>query len=345
MFYSLYQDFQNPILTRDLKRFLLLKLALGVAIYLLLIISGLEYPFNFHDFASLYRTCNSININIGFAQFVCIVNVQSITEPIPIFLSFMLIFASFAIIYSAFFKYLNRKGQLFLLILLLIHPYLLISTFRLTTDIFAMLAVSITVYFIVRNLEFKLSFYLLILILILFRYHLVAIFLPLFCMTLYENLRYEQRINYLNLISLLLILIGLSLSSPYALMFTEHNSGFHPIALMFNIIYLLGFREMVAIDGIAAFLCCNLAWHNLQFAISIGLIILHAIGLAGLWKVSKNINHKILVILLYLIPCILVIGHLRFLLALMPVLMAGTAYLFLSNKSVTSFTNSNDRPI
>jgi hypothetical protein len=345
MFHSLYQDFQNPTLARDLKGLLLLKLALGATVYLFLTISGLEYPFNFHDFADLYRTCNSININIGFAQFVCMVNVQSITQPLPILLSFMLMFISFGLIYSAFFNYLSRKGQLFLMLLLLIHPYLLISTFRLTTDLFAMLAVSITVYFIVRNLEFKLSFYLIILTLISFRYHLVAIFLPLFLLTLYENLRYKNRIDYLNLISILLILTGLYLSISYALMFTGHNSGFDPVSLMFNIIYLLGFREMVAIDGIAAFLCCNLAWHNLQFAISIGLIILHAIGLAGLWKVSKDINNKILVTLLYLIPCILVIGHLRFLLALMPVIMAGTAYLFLSNKSITSFTDSNDRPI
>jgi len=345
MFHSLYQDFQNPTLARDLKGLLLLKLALGASVYLFLIISGLEYPFNFHDFADVYRTCSSININIGFTQFVCIVNVQSITQPIPILFSFMLMFVSFMLIYSAFFNYLSRKGQLFLMVLLLIHPYLLISTFRLTTDLFAMLAVSITVYFIVRNLEFKLSFYLLILILILFRYHLAAIFLPLFCMTLYENLRYKNRIDYLSLISLLLLLIGLSLSVSYALMFTGSNSGFHPVSLMFNIIYLLGFREMVAIDGIAAFLCCNLAWHNLQFAISIGLIILHAIGLAGIWKVSKDINNKVLIILLYLIPCILVIGHLRFLLALMPVLMAGTAYLFLNNKTITSLTDSNDRHI
>ena len=335
MFLSLLEDLKNPVIFKDVIFLVFLKVLSGIFIYWALLVSGLEYPFNFHDFSDLYRTCSSNNINVGFTLLVCIANIESIDQPLPAFISMSLILMSFILIYCAFFNKLNRFGQIFLIILLIFHPYILISSFRLSTDLFAMLAVSIAAYHIIRKIEFDIFFYAISIFLITFRYHLAVIFLPLFVYLALEAWRHDGKLKLIHIIFISLMILGLIFSSSYAFQFISHNDGYSIESIIFNAIYLLGFREMVGIDGIAAFLCCNILWHNIQFIISIFLIIIHLIGIFGLFQLSKNTDKKILIILIYLIPCLLVIGHLRFLLPLTPLILGGVSYLVLRNTKST----------
>tara|TARA_B110000003_G_C16646526_1_gene532322 strand:- start:906 stop:1925 length:1020 start_codon:yes stop_codon:yes gene_type:complete len=324
---ALLKDMKNPRLYNDLIVLFFVKIVLGIIIYAALIYSGIEYPFNFHDFANLYRTCSSININIGFTQLVCIADIESVSQPLPIVLSIFLMMISLILIYCAFFNFLNRNGQMLLMLMLIFHPYLIISTFRLTTDLFALLAISITAYYIMRDIKLSKTSYVIILGLILFRYHLAVIYLPLFIFIAFDSWKQKKKIEFMNIFSILIIAIGVASAFSYATMFAGNNKGFDLQTLILNAIYLFGFREMVGINGIAEFLCCNILWHNIQFIISLCLICIHLIGLIGVWKISKVTNFKILIIFIYLIPCILIIGHLRFLLPLIPILLGGTAYL------------------
>ena len=335
MFPSLFEDLKNPAILKDIIFLVFLKVFFGIFIYWALLLSGLEYPFNFHDFSDLYRTCSSNNINIGFTQLVCIANIESINQPLPILISISLILMSFILIYCAFFYHLNRVGQIFLIIFLIFHPYILISSFRLTTDLFAMLAVSIASYHIIRNIEFDFFFYAISILLISFRYHLTAIFFPLFLYMTLETWKNKRKFEFINIFFISLIILGLAFSFSYAIQFASHNEGYSLESIFFNAIYLLGFREMVGIDGIAAFLCCNIIWHNIQFAISLFLIFIHSVGIFGLFKLSRKTDKKILIILIYLIPCLLVIGHLRFLLPLTPLILGGASYLIFSNRKLT----------
>ena len=143
----------------------------------------------------------------------------------------------------------------------------------------------------------------------------------------------KQRLELINIVSIIFIISGLIFSSSYAIQFSDHNDGYSLESIFFNTIYLLGFREMVGIEGIAAFLCCNILWHNIQFVVSLILIVLHLIGIVGLFKLSKKTDTKLLIILIYLIPCILILGHLRFLLPLIPLILGGAAYLTFRNSS------------
>lgn len=335
----LLRDFQNLRLYNDLTVLFFAKIFFAIVIYTGLIFSGIEYPFNFHDFADLYRTCSSININIGFTQLVCIADIESVSQPLPIILSFVLMMVSLILIYCTFFSFLNRTGQILLMLMLTFHPYLIISTFRLTTDLFALLAISITAYYIIRDIKFNKAFYLIILSLILFRYHLAVIYLPLFIFMAFDNWKKTKQIELFNIFSILILALGIASAFSYATMFAGNNKGFDLQTLILNAVYLLGFREMVGIYGIAEFLCCNILWHNIQFIVSLCLICLHVIGLIGVWKIAKVTNFKILLIFIYLIPCILIVGHLRFLLPLIPLLLGGAAYMIADKNKLNKYNN------
>ena len=339
MINALLKDFRDLRLYKDLIVLFFGKTFFAIVIYFGLIFSGIEYPFNFHDFADLYRTCSSININIGFTQLVCIADIESVTQPLPIILSFVLMMISLILIYCTFFSFLRRNGQIFLMLLLTFHPYLIISTFRLTTDLFALLAISITAYYIIRDIKFNKAFYAIILGLILFRYHLAVVYLPLFIFIAFDSLKKTKRIELVNIFSILFIALGIISAFSYATMFAGNNKGFDLQTLVLNAFYLFGFREMVGINGIAEFLCCNILWHNIQFVVSLCLICIHLMGLIGIWRIARVTNFNILLIFIYLIPCILVVGHLRFLLPLIPLLLGGATYLVANKRKLVKYNN------
>ncbi len=284
-----------------------------------------------------YKDCigtGEIMVNVLYSELLCtfgLNNQDAISNFELIFFACLINIFVICSYYLLFKDFLNRKGQILFILLLSFHPYLAIYFPRFFTDLFGPLGILLIAYYSVKKLELDFIFIILSLILINLRASLMP---PLFFYALYiflKNFKRNREINLPSLFLMILIFTNFFLYKGFSDTFIENNNFYGN--KLFNIIFILGFREGAANEGFAAMFFYGGLNGYLQFIISISLLILHSIGIYGLLKFvfAKNL-YEILTILTVLIVPLIAISHMRYLLPIIPLLLfTFTWYFFRKN--------------
>ncbi len=284
-----------------------------------------------------YKDCigtGVIMVNVLYSELLCtfgLNNEDAISSFELIFLACSINIFGICAYYLLFKDFLDRKGQILFILLLSFHPYLAIYFPRFFTDLFGPLGILLICYYAVKRIELNIIFIILSLILINLRASLMP---PFFFYALYVFLRHLRKTNEVNLLSLLLmivIIVNFFLYKGFSDTFIQNNNFYDN--KLFNIIFLLGFREGAANEGFVNIFFYGGLNGYLQFVISIMLLIMHSIGIYGLLKFSftKNLYELTSVLTVLIVPLI-AISHMRYLLPIIPLLLFTFSwYLFRKN--------------
>ncbi len=284
-----------------------------------------------------YKDCigtGEIMVNVLYSELLCtfgLNNENAISSFELILLACSINIFGICSYYLLFKDFLNRKGQILFILLLSFHPYLAIYFPRFFTDLFGPLGILLICYYSVRKIELNFIFLILSLILINLRASLMP---PIFTYALYVFVNHFRRTNEMNLYSLflmILIILNFFLYKGFSDTFIQNNNFYDN--KLFNIIFLLGFREGAANEGFETIFFHGGLSGYMQFLISIMLLIMHFIGIYGLLKFAfvKNLYELSSVLTVLIVPLI-AISHMRYLLPIIPLLLfAFSWYLFRKN--------------
>ena len=284
-----------------------------------------------------YKDCigtGEIMVNVLYSELLCtfgLNNENAISTFELILLACSINIFGICSYYLLFKDFLDRKGQILFILLLSFHPYLAIYFPRFFTDLFGPLGILLICYYSVRKIELNFIFLILSLILINLRASLMP---PIFTYALYVFVNHFKRTNEMNLYSLflmILIILNFFLYKGFSDTFIQNNNFYDN--KLFNIIFLLGFREGAANEGFATIFFHGGLSGYMQFLISIMLLIMHFIGIYGLLKFAfaKNLYELTSVLTVLIVPLI-AISHMRYLLPIIPLLLfAFSWYLFRKN--------------
>ena len=284
-----------------------------------------------------YKDCigtGEIMVNVLYSELLCtfgLNNENAISTFELILLACSINIFGICSYYLLFKDFLDRKGQILFILLLSFHPYLAIYFPRFFTDLFGPLGILLICYYSVRKIELNFIFLILSLILINLRASLMP---PIFTYALYVFVNHFRRTNEMNLYSLflmVLIILNFFLYKGFSDTFIQNNNFYDN--KLFNIIFLLGFREGAANEGFATIFFHGGLSGYMQFLISIMLLIMHSIGIYGLLKFAfaKNLYELTSVLTVLIVPLI-AISHMRYLLPIIPLLLfAFSWYLFRKN--------------
>ncbi len=280
-----------------------------------------------------YKDCigtGDIMVNVLYSQLLCTfgLNNQDAISSIELILLACSINIFVICSYYLLFKdFLNRKGQILFILLLSFHPYLAIYFPRFFTDLFGPIGILLICYYVVKKIELNLIFLILSLILINLRASLMP---PLFIYALYVFVKYFRETNKINLNSLflmILIILNFFLYKTFSDTFIQNNNFYDN--RLFNIIFLLGFREGAANEGFTNIFFYGGVNGYIQFLISIMMLIMHSIGIYGLLKFSYEKNlYEVTSVLTVLIVPLIAISHMRYLLPIIPLLLFSFAWYF-----------------
>tara|TARA_B100000767_G_C19760607_1_gene534987 strand:- start:1735 stop:2712 length:978 start_codon:yes stop_codon:yes gene_type:complete len=291
--------------------------------------------FTYPDFYAVYNKCFSDGYsNIFYGEFFCKLNYitgndfshrSSIFIFIAMVINMMLLIGYFKI----FERYLNEYGKYLFITLVVFHPYMNIYFFRFYTDLFACIGIFLMFYYIINNKKVDTFFILSALILMNFRIALIPVFFIYSLLEIYKRLTVNDSV----LRAIILLIFSISSLLPvieFSMKFAQINSD---LGLLYkiasNTIFTFGFREALSNSGV--FIAGNQTLDYLSLVIQICLLLIHFIGLYGLIKFSISEKTLILILFTYILVPISAIGHMRYLLPLMPVLIFGFAYLFFRN--------------
>lgn len=308
----------------------------SLTLYFLSVYLGWDM-FTYPDFYSVYNKCEERSYtNIFFTNLFCSLSFIADTNlshrsaffVVSACLVNILILVSY---FKIFEKYLSNNGKYFLILLLVLHPYMNIYFFRFYTDLFASLGVLLVFFYKMKNININLSFVIAALILMNFRNALIPVF---FVYGLWE-IYFEYNKNKPKALFFSLLLVFTSLVSylrvmEFGMTFVAINSNIGLFEkIIGNIVLLLGYRESLAINR--DMLDISTLISKLSLLASLVLIIIHSMGIYGVFKFSKKIDKSILIIFIYVFFPILAVAHMRYLIPLMPILLFGLAYLFFQN--------------
>ena len=280
-----------------------------------------------------YKDCigtGDIMVNVLYSQLLCtfgLNNQDAISSIELILLACSINIFGICSYYLLFKDFLNRKGQILFILLLSFHPYLAIYFPRFFTDLFGPIGILLICYYVVKKIELNLIFLILSLILINLRASLMP---PLFFYALYVFVKYFRETNKINLNSLflmILIILNFFLYKTFSDTFIQNNNFYDN--RLFNIIFLLGFREGAANEGFTNIFFYGGVNGYIQFLISIMMLIMHSIGIYGLLKFSYEKNlYEVTSVLTVLIVPLIAISHMRYLLPIIPLLLFSFAWYF-----------------
>ena len=290
--------------------------------------------FTYPDFSAAYSNCSSDSwINRPYGKIFCSLSSitgQEITYKSPIFI-FIATLINMAVLIGYFLisqRYLNEYGKYLLIALFVIHPYMNVYFFRFYTDIFATLGIFLIFFYKANNKNIDLLFVLLSLMLMNLRVALIPVF---FIYAIWEIFSFFRSGGKKIIFPFLLFIIALISYIPvmsFSYRFANINSDINLfIKVIFNLIYTMGFRESVAVTRvfIAEYEIIDL----MSLFTSFILIIVHTVGLFGFIKfAAMKRDISFLIVFVYLVVPIIAIGHMRYLLPLMPILLFGFSYLF-----------------
>jgi len=280
-----------------------------------------------------YKDCigtGDIMVNVLYSELLCTfgLNNQDAISSIELILLACSINIFVICSYYLLFKdFLNRKGQILFILLLSFHPYLAIYFPRFFTDLFGPIGILLICYYVVKKIELNLIFLILSLILINLRASLMP---PLFFYALYVFIKYFRETNKINLNSLflmILIILNFFLYKTFSDTFIQNNNFYDN--RLFNIIFLLGFREGAANEGFTNIFFYGGVNGYIQFLISVMMLIMHSLGIYGLLKFAYEKNlYEVTSVLTVLIVPLIAISHMRYLLPIIPLLLFSFAWYF-----------------
>ena len=294
--------------------------------------------FTYPDFYAAYNKCPVDSwINMPYGKIFCSLSSitgQEITYKSPgfIFIAALINLLILIAYFNTTEQYLNKYGKYLLIVLFVTHPYMNIYFFRFYTDIFATLGIFLIFYYKINNKNIDVLFVLLSLVLMNFRVALIPVFFILALWEIYSQFKNaDKKLIYPFLLFIFAAMSYIPVMS-FSYRFANINSEINfIIKVISNLVYTLGFRESVAISRV--FISEYEIIDLLSLFTSFILIIIHSIGLYGFIKfVSFKKDISFLIVFVYLVVPIIAIGHMRYLLPLMPILLFGFAYLFFGKK-------------
>jgi hypothetical protein len=211
--------------------------------------------------------------------------------------------------------------------LLALHPYLAIYFPRFFTDIFGSLGILLICYYSIKKIKIDTTFMFLSLILINFR---AALIVPIFIYAIYEILKKLKAEKTIHLGAILfIVLLGMNylLYKDFSDTFII-NSNFYGNKIL-NVIFLLGFRESVANEGLMQVFYTTDLNGSLQFVISLILLAIHSLGFYAFIRfINVKKLYGIACSMTILIVPLLAISHMRYLLPVIPLLLFSLSWNF-----------------
>ncbi len=285
-----------------------------------------------------YKDCfgeGDIMVNLLYSQFLCSLDLnyeEAISSYVLILIASFINTFSICAFFLLFKDFLNRKGQIIFILLLALHPYLAIYFPRFFTDIFGSLGILLICYYSIKKIKLDTIFIILSLILINFR---AALIVPVAIYAIYEIFKKlkEEDTLHLNAI-LLIVLLGMNylLYKNFSDTFIN-NTNFYDNKIL-NVIFLLGFRESVANEGLIQVFFTTSFSGYLQFVISLILLAIHSVGFyAFLRFINAKKLYGIASSMTILIAPLLAIGHMRYLLPVIPLLLFSLSWNYFKNEN------------
>ena len=315
----------------DLTYLFFLKLLSCIVIYFVLINFFTESPLNYPDL-SVYSVCDQRTTNVLYSKMLCYFDLNN-ARGMHNYSSITLAVCINFFISSGYFLLLKdnllRKGQIFFITFLGLHPFMAIYFPKFYTDLFGCLGVFLIFVYIYKIYKVDNLFLISSLILINLRSALIPMFIVFAIINIFKNL-YNRKVLLKGILLLFIIVSSFLIYKDFSQSFVSANNFYQNKLL--NPFFLLGFREAVANLGIG-YLFGGVYWYGIiQLSASIMLIILHAVGIAGyvLFSIKRNIN--LLIPLTYIAVPLLGVSHLRYLLPIIPLIIFGFIWIFYKQK-------------
>ena len=284
-----------------------------------------------------YKNCigdGAIMVNMLYSHFLCTIGLnyeEALSSFALIFLACLINLLSICCFYLLFRDFLNRKGQIFFITLLAFHPYLAIYFPRFYTDLFGSLGILLICYYSIKNIKINYFFLISSIILINFR---AALITPLFLFIGYNLIieyKKNNRFNYLMAVSMFFIGLNFILYKTYTDTFLTVTNFYSN--KIYNIVFLLGFREGAANEGFGIFFNGSMSGY-IQFVVSLFLLAMHSLGLFSVIQfIFRKEFYGIIMTLAVVIVPLFTISHLRYLLPIIPFILFGVSWYFFKKES------------
>lgn len=279
-----------------------------------------------------YKYCigsDSQQVNIFYSQFLCSIgmnNEEALSGITLIFLACSINLFSICGFYLVFKDFLNRKGQILFIMLLACHPYLAIYFPRFYTDLFGSLGILLICYYSIKNVKVDYFFIISVLILINFRAALMPPFFLFIAYRSFKEFRINGKFNSLEILGMFAVGVNFLLFKVFSDVFLQATNFYSN--KMYNIIFLLGFREAAANNGFMIFFNGSVGGY-IQFFISLLLLLAHSLGIFSIIKfVLDKKYYGVLATLSIIVIPLIAISHLRYLLPIIPLIMFGFSWYF-----------------
>lgn len=316
----------------DLSLLFCLKLTSCIVIYFFLINFFDESPLNYPDL-SVYSVCDQRTTNVLYSKMLCFFDLNHVRGMYNYYLISLAICINF-FISSGYFLLLKdnllRKGQIFFIIFLGLHPFMAIYYPKFYTDLFGCLGVFLIFVYIYKIYKVDNLFLISSLILMNLRSALIPVFIIFAIINIFKNLFNNRKVLIKGILLLIIIVTSFLIYKDFSQSFMSANNFYQNKLL--NPLFLLGFREAAANLGIG-YLFGDVYWYGvIQLSASIMLIILHAVGIVGfvLFSIKRNIN--LLIPLTYIVVPLVGVSHLRYLLPIIPLIIFGFIWIFYKQK-------------
>lgn len=314
--------------------------------------------FDYSDFKA-YSECNFNSENSFFSVLICLLDIKEISDLKAVIVA--LIINTFRDLFLIFIavkhKILKAKGVLFFAILLALHPYLGIYHVKLSTTIFASLAVSTIFYVIISSKKQSIILDLCFIAFAGLRNTTAGFIVPYYIWEIARQSIGENKIKFKidyyfvkNIISLLAVLAVVMLSGKYMFNFVNNANRYsldmdfflqyiNTSSILLNqllaflsmtishLIALLGFREAAFTEFPDFFTPFNNVMILHIFA-GIILCVMHGVGFFHFHRTFLKKDKRYIILIFTLVPTLFSVAHLRYFLPFIPLSMLGLAILF-----------------
>jgi len=282
--------------------------------------------------------CGQTKTNALYSLMLCSMDVQSsldLSKLQFLFLAASINLISSMIFFYIFHKHLTHIGKIFYILLLSFHPYLGLYFFQFYTDIFGVFGVALNLYYLADNKDIDWKIMLCNITLVNLRAALIPFIILISLILIIKNLKFDKVIFYSTLqIIVCFIVIVFSNEVNYlgereifAQQMLARSNNFSDY--MWNLFSLLSLRESYAINGFDS-IPFN-SW--LMLSLISAFMISNIIGLVGWVQFSISNSIKYLLPLSMIIVPIISIGHLRYLLPILPVILFGLSFFIFNYKN------------
>ena len=316
-----------------------------------------------------YRNCELGTLNMGYSQLICWFEIDSVFTPTIMVTTFLLCCLRDTVYIHFAESHLGFRGRaiIFLTALLAFHPYLAVSSIKLTTSTVSSF---ILCFFIVSRVHLKtkgLYSQLILIPLFLVRNSFLSFSIVfLFGSFFISLIRKKTKELFLSGLVLVLILFLYQLNDrDYVtlIMTIKNDYSFNSIfdyfanqidntffsllmasilVFLSHLVMILGFRETFYVQGISWFDSFSL----LKLAEVVGgviLLIFHSLGFIGLMKI-RALDLLLKVSLIFTIfPGFLFVSHIRYLYPIIPLLLIGFTYYTMQHNIIRNFFEASVR--